>query len=105
MSERSTLITHFLLISSPGRLDPDNFQTFTSQNLAGAVEYGFTKEGVMHDFDRWLLEEYLRVAGKLAGDRAELARRLARRRTSMLVDPPRAWCLAVRASDTRITPS
>jgi DNA-binding CsgD family transcriptional regulator len=59
----------------------------------------------MHDFDRWLLEEYLRVTGKLAGDRAELARRLARRRTALLVDPPRAWCLAVRASDTRITPS
>ena len=30
--------------------------------------------------------------------------RLARRRNGMLNRPPRAWCAALRASDTRITP-
>jgi len=35
-------------------------------------------------------------------DEAELARRLARRRNAGLGRPPRAWCMAVRASDTRI---
>ncbi len=35
-------------------------------------------------------------------DENALARRLARRRTPLLRGPPRAWCLAVRASDTRL---
>src|SRR4051812_36791501 len=38
-------------------------------------------------------------------DPDELARRLARRRAGMMRRPPRAWCLAARASDTRINPA
>jgi DNA-binding NarL/FixJ family response regulator len=38
-------------------------------------------------------------------DPHELARRLARRRSALLTRPPRAWCLAIRASDRRITPA
>jgi hypothetical protein len=34
----------------------------------------------------------------------ELNARLARRRNGMMNRPPRAWCAALRASDTRITP-
>src|SRR3989440_3472384 len=34
----------------------------------------------------------------------ELHRRLARRRSKPLPRPPRAWCIAIRASDRRITP-
>jgi hypothetical protein len=56
----------------------------------------------VNGFDRWLLDEYLRVTAGLTPD--ELGARLARRRKATLADPPRAWCLAVRASDTRITP-
>src|SRR5438046_2711016 len=35
----------------------------------------------------------------------ELHRRLARRRSKSLTRPPRAWCIAIRASDRRITPA
>src|SRR4051812_30943452 len=42
---------------------------------------------------------------KVRGNREELAARLARRELRAVSKPPRAWCLAVRASDTRMTPS
>src|SRR3954463_6029667 len=38
-------------------------------------------------------------------DPDELTKRLARRRTPTLPRPVRAWCLALRASDRRITPA
>src|SRR5258706_2642784 len=38
------------------------------------------------------------------GDPQELARRLARRRSGLMTRPVRAWGLALRASDRRITP-
>lgn len=41
----------------------------------------------------------------LARDPDELAARRSRRRQAMLLRPPRAWCLAVRACDTRLTPA
>src|SRR5688500_2141187 len=41
----------------------------------------------------------------LENDPDELARRLARLRSGMLRRPPRAWCLAVRASDQWINPA
>src|SRR5262245_58524331 len=40
----------------------------------------------------------------LARDPDELARRLARRHQGMMQRPRRAWCLAIRAADTRISP-
>ena len=43
-----------------------------------------------------------RVAARFGDDGADLARRLARRRRAVLVRPPRAWCLALRASDARL---
>jgi len=57
----------------------------------------------MDALDCALLTAFDAIVPKLRGDPAELRRRLARRRTPTLTRPPRAWCLAVRASDTRLT--
>src|SRR5688572_483421 len=46
-----------------------------------------------------------RVKPILDRDPDELQRRLARRRAGMMRRPPRAWCLAIRASDQRINPA
>src|SRR5687768_14646409 len=46
-----------------------------------------------------------RVKPLLEKDPDELARPLARRRSGMMRRPPRAWCLAIRASDQRINPA
>jgi hypothetical protein len=46
-----------------------------------------------------------RVKPLIDKDPDELVRRLARRRSGMMQRPPRAWCLAVRASDHRINPA
>lgn len=43
------------------------------------------------------------IEPRLRNDPAELRARLARRRQKTFSRPPRAWCLAVRAGDTRIT--
>lgn len=48
-------------------------------------------------FDAWK-----RVGPRLKADPAELARRVDRRRRTLLGRPPRGWCLGVRASDGRI---
>lgn len=45
-----------------------------------------------------------RVQPLIQRDPVELERRLARRRAGMMRRPPRAWCLAIRASDQRINP-
>src|SRR3954465_1389427 len=50
-------------------------------------------------------EAWLRLRPKILSDPHELARRLARRRKKTLTQPPRAWCIAIRASDRRITPA
>src|SRR5688572_3640926 len=57
----------------------------------------------MNDAGFAISEGLSRLWSKLDGDPAELARRLERRRGTLIGRPPRAWCLAVRASDTRIT--
>ncbi|MDB5318981.1 MAG: Bacterial regulatory protein luxR family [Phycisphaerales bacterium] len=54
----------------------------------------------MDDLDRTILETYLKVLPTLSEQ--DLRARLARRKTAALSRPPRAWCLAIRASDTRI---
>ena len=41
----------------------------------------------------------------LRRDPDELRRRLARRRNGLMRRPPRAWCLSIRASDTRLNPA
>src|SRR5688572_18931817 len=53
------------------------------------------------------LDDVIRGAWKIVrptldADPHELARRLARRRLAVLTRPPRAWCLALRASDGRL---
>src|SRR4051812_39762818 len=50
-------------------------------------------------------DAWLRVRRDILSDSTELHRRLARRRSQSLTRPPRAWCIAIRASDRRITPA
>lgn len=47
-----------------------------------------------------ILDAWRRVELRLADDQPDLDRRLRRRRAE--TRPPRAWCLAIRASDTRL---
>jgi hypothetical protein len=58
----------------------------------------------MNDVDRLILEAWEKLGPKIVGDPEELARRVARRRSKLLTRPPRAWCIAIRACDRRITP-
>src|SRR2546421_3738193 len=57
------------------------------------------------ELERGVREAWLRLRGKILSDPDELHRRLARRRLKSLTQPPRAWCIAIRASDRRITPA
>src|SRR5438045_2618466 len=57
----------------------------------------------MNDVDRLILEAWEKLGAKIMADPNEMRRRLARRRMKILTAPVRAWCLAIRASDTRIT--
>ena len=57
------------------------------------------------ELERNIREAWLRVRKEILDDPAELHRRLARRRSKTLTRPPRAWCIAVRACDRRITPA
>src|SRR5690242_14316144 len=56
----------------------------------------------MHPLNSAILAAWEGVKRKIKDDPAELTRRLARRRLKAMTRPPRAWCLAVRASDARI---
>src|SRR5687768_11845177 len=58
----------------------------------------------MVDLNDAIVQAWQSVKPKLLTNEAELRRRL-HRRTTILSRPPRAWCLAVRASDHRITPT
>src|SRR5438105_8962767 len=55
------------------------------------------------EVERGIREAGLGLRGKILSDPQELAGRLARRRNKSLTRPPRAWCVAIRASDRRIT--
>jgi len=59
----------------------------------------------MDDIEQSIVAAWNRIAPMLVADRDELAHRLARRRRAVLLRPPRAWCLAIRAADTRINPT
>src|SRR5436305_6844563 len=59
----------------------------------------------MNDVARLVLEAWEKLGAKIMADPQELARRLARRRMAILTRPARAWCIAIRASDRRITPA
>src|SRR5258706_6294159 len=64
-----------------------------------------TKGAGMNDVARLILEAWEKLGPKIRSDPQELGRRLARRRLAILTRPVRAWCIAVRASDRRITPA
>ena len=51
-----------------------------------------------------VLEAWHRLAERVRKDRVEAGRRAARRLGRSFSRPPRAWCLALRAGDSRITP-
>src|SRR5437763_15477733 len=57
------------------------------------------------EVQRSVREAWVRLRGRILSDPDELQRRLARRRSKSLSCPPRAWCIAIRASDRRITPA
>src|SRR3954462_3628572 len=59
----------------------------------------------MTDVDRAILEAWGRIGESILGDPDELARRVARRRSVSMQRPMRHWCIAIRASDRRITPA
>ncbi len=54
------------------------------------------------DVTRALLAAWQRICPRLERDPQELARRLARQNSALITRPPRAWCLAIRATDTRL---
>src|SRR5262245_6442993 len=56
----------------------------------------------MADIEDLILNAWSRMKPRLLEDPAEFARRLARRNGRSLSRPPRAWCLAIRASDRRL---
>src|SRR5213080_5050200 len=56
------------------------------------------------ELERAISQAWVSLRGKILSDPEELRRRVARRRMKSLVRPPRAWCIALRASDRRITP-
>jgi hypothetical protein len=55
------------------------------------------------ELERNICEAWVALRGRILSDPDELRRRVARRRMKSLRRPPRAWCLALRASDRRIT--
>src|SRR2546423_1687113 len=55
------------------------------------------------ELERNIREAWLRLRRGIFSDADELRRRLGRRRMKSLIRPPRAWCVALRASDRRIT--
>src|SRR5256885_10564064 len=57
------------------------------------------------ELERNIRETWLKLRAKILSDPQDLSRRLARRRKKTLTQPPRAWCIAIRASDRRITPA
>src|SRR5215212_4408850 len=57
------------------------------------------------ELERNIRDSWLKLREKILSDPQELQKRLARRRSRSLTQPPRAWCIAIRASDRRITPA
>lgn len=56
----------------------------------------------MNDLDAAIFAAWSDLLPRLRNDPTELARRLARRQLLTLTRPPRAWCIALRATDTRM---
>jgi DNA-binding CsgD family transcriptional regulator len=56
------------------------------------------------ELERNICQAWQRVRNEILADPAELHRRLGRWGSRTLARPPRAWCIAIRASDRRIGP-
>jgi hypothetical protein len=56
----------------------------------------------MDDVELAITATWARLGPDIKADAKEFTRRLARRHKTLFGRPPRAWCLAVRASDTRM---
>jgi hypothetical protein len=56
----------------------------------------------MDDVELAITAAWARLGPGIKADAKEFTRRLARRHKTLFGRPPRAWCLAVRASDTRM---
>ncbi len=56
----------------------------------------------MDEIDLALTQAWARVAPRVRADRVEAFRRSMRRARPVLTRPARAWCLCIRASDTRL---
>src|SRR5436190_21861271 len=57
------------------------------------------------ELKRNIIDAWLKLRPQILSDPDQLHRRLARRRLKTLTQPPRAYCIAIRASDRRITPA
>jgi hypothetical protein len=57
----------------------------------------------MDELDTALLEAWNRLSQRVRDDRLEARRRAGRRLRKTFSMPPRAWCLAIRANDARIS--
>ncbi len=58
----------------------------------------------METLEKTILNAWEAHKSRIESDPAEFARRIARRHSPTFLRCPRAWCLAVRASDRRINP-
>jgi len=58
----------------------------------------------MQNLPQYILDTFLTLWPTLRDNPHELAARLQRRRRALLTRPPRAWCIALRPGDTRMTP-
>src|SRR4051812_23720593 len=56
------------------------------------------------ELEQNIRDAWLRLRQQILSNPQDLQKRLARRRSKTLTRPPRAWCIAIRASDRRITP-
>src|SRR5262245_6084282 len=99
-----------------GRMGPDSFQSGDSKptandsgerNSAQDVRAARLREQreSLHEIAALVAAAWKRIEPRICGNSDELMARLARRRGGMLNRPPRAWCAAVRAGDTRISPA
>src|SRR6266542_538855 len=56
----------------------------------------------MDDIEQALRAAWDLLRPKLEQDPEKLRKRLARRQSKVIRQPPRAWCLAIKASDKRL---
>jgi len=90
-------------VAEKGELGGERIDVWTFGRVDVIAKEGVSMLG--QELERNIREAWLRVRNEILTDPDELRRRLARRRMKSLTRPPRAWCVAIRASDRRITPA